>query len=255
MVQKLIKGLGWKKDSPDPRDHWVDVPFMGILPRYVNLAPRFPAVYNQGNLGSCTGNACAGAIAYDRRRAGETPDFVPSRLMLYLNARELEGTSGFDAGATIRDVVKGAVNNGACSEDLWPYVIQKFADLPPPDAYTEAAKHKVDRYARVPQTLLAIKAVLAQGFPILYGFLVYRSFMEMQGGLMPLPSLDEAPIGGHANVLVGYNSHNLFLSRNSWGTQWMGSDPDYPGYFWVQPEWLLDPNYVSDLWVINHITS
>ena len=45
-----------------------------------------PPVYNQGNVGSCTGNALGGAVEYDDN------GFHPSRLFIYYNERYLEGT-------------------------------------------------------------------------------------------------------------------------------------------------------------------
>ena len=51
-----------------------------------------------GAAGSCTGNAIAGAMEYERDRQGLS-DFIPSRLFVYYNERALEGTVSSDSGA------------------------------------------------------------------------------------------------------------------------------------------------------------
>ena len=51
----------------------------------------FP-VYDQGKIGSCTANALAGAIQFDRLKSKQSPDFTPSRLFIYFNERAIEGT-------------------------------------------------------------------------------------------------------------------------------------------------------------------
>ena len=58
----------------------------------VDLRPHCPPVYDQGQLGSCTGNAIAGAVQFDREKQKLKPDFVPSRLFIYYGERVIEGT-------------------------------------------------------------------------------------------------------------------------------------------------------------------
>ena len=93
----------------------------------MDLRPECPAVYDQGQLGSCTGNAIAAAVQFDRMKQKLTPDFVPSRLFIYYCERVIEGTVGSDAGAQIRDGIKVVAKKGAPPEKDWPYDIAKFA--------------------------------------------------------------------------------------------------------------------------------
>src|SRR5690242_13868381 len=97
---------GWVPDLPDHRDHLYAAPIVHLqsLPRSVDLTAACPPVYDQGQLGSCTANAIAGAIQFDRRKQGVS-DFTPSRLFIYYNERDLEGTVDSDSGAQIRDGV------------------------------------------------------------------------------------------------------------------------------------------------------
>ena len=57
---------GWIPDFPDHRDFlYAAVRPVGVrLPKSVDLRPGMSAVENQGQLGSCTANALAGALEF-----------------------------------------------------------------------------------------------------------------------------------------------------------------------------------------------
>ena len=64
---KLNK-YGWKPDKPDKRDKYMSsylVKQEKDLPPVVDLREKMPFVYNQGNLGSCTGQSIAGVFITD----------------------------------------------------------------------------------------------------------------------------------------------------------------------------------------------
>lgn len=100
-----------------------------------------PNVYDQGDLGSCTAQAIAGAIQFDLRRQ-KMEDFIPSRLFVYYNERVIEGTVEEDSGAMIRDGIKSVAKLLDCKETIWPYVIEKFADKPSDAAYEQTLHYK-----------------------------------------------------------------------------------------------------------------
>ena len=249
-----IKKYGWVPDLPDHRDFLYAAPaqFLGAaLPTKVDLRPHCPPVYDQGQLGSCTGNAIAGAIQFEQMKQ-RIPNFVPSRLFIYYNERVIEGTVSSDSGAQIRDGIKSVASTGACPEKDWPYNIAKFAAKPPATAYTDAAKTKVASYQRVPQVLSQLKGCLASGFPFVFGFSVYESFESPQvakSGHVPMPAPGESQIGGHAVVAVGYDdSKQWFFVRNSWGASW-----GMKGYFTMPYGYLTDSSLSDDLWTIRLI--
>jgi C1A family cysteine protease len=97
-----IKRYGWVADLPDHRDHIYSAPMQVVtsLPTKVDLSSQCPAVYDQGQLGSCTANAIAGAIEFDLMKE-KKKDFMPSRLFIYYNERDIEGTVDSDSGAQI----------------------------------------------------------------------------------------------------------------------------------------------------------
>src|SRR5215469_10984354 len=90
---RRVGGYGWHPDLPDHRDFMYAVPAVvaaAALPAKVDLRPQCPPVYDQGQLGSCTANAIAGAIEFDQKKQS-LPDFIPSRLFIYYNERAMEG--------------------------------------------------------------------------------------------------------------------------------------------------------------------
>lgn len=248
--------LGWVPDRPDRRD------FLFSVPRYIKLPPSvdlrksgyMPPIVDQGQLGSCTANAIAGAFEFDLAKQA-LADFKPSRLFIYYNERVLEGTIQSDAGAMIRDGFKTIARQGVCSESVWSYAIQRFADKPSPASYNAAVANKAVKYRAVKQLAYSLKYVVAQGFPVVVGFSVYESFESDQvanNGIVPLPSAGESQLGGHAVCVVGYEKLGkvpYFICRNSWGKGWADA-----GYFYLPEKYLADPNLAADFWTVQAVS-
>ena len=249
MTSKLGRSYGWIPDLPDQRDRFfAPLHAAAQLPPKADLHAGCPPVYDQGQLGSCTSNAIAGAIDFERRR--QKLEFMnPSRLFIYFNERVMEGTAGSDSGAMLRDGMKTIAAQGACPEALWPYFINKFAVKPGSNCYAAAAEHKTIQYSRVNQDLAAMKSCLASGLPFVAGFTVYSSFENdavAKTGKVPMPGPKEAVLGGHAVLAVGYSdASQRFLLRNSWGTNW-----GINGYFTMPYEYLANPDLADDFWTI-----
>jgi len=249
-----IQRYGWIPDLPDHRDILYSAPpaTMAALPPFVDLTKLCPAVYDQGQLGSCTANAIAGAIEFDQMKQ-QLPapcPFAPSRLFIYYNERVIEGTVNSDSGANLRDGIKSTATQGVCREvPTWPYNIAHFAAKPSQAAYAEALNHKIASYQRLVPVLGQMRGCLASGYPFVFGFTVYQSFESpavAQTGHVPMPGPNEATIGGHAVVAVGYDDSNQwFIVRNSWGTGW-----GMKGYFTMPYAYLTNPQLADDFWTI-----
>lgn len=254
--RRKIARYGWMPDLPDHRDLLYAAPLTALkaLPPKVDLRKGCPPVFDQGQLGSCTANAIGGAFQFDQRKEA-LKSFVPSRLFIYYNERDMEGTTGQDSGAYIRDGIKSVNKLGVCPETMWPYDPSPFPPnpkltvKPSPACYAEAKKHTADQYSRVPRTLNQMKGCLASGYPFVFGFTVYESFESSQvakTGVVPMPKPGEEVLGGHAVMAVGYDdSSQRFIVRNSWGTGW-----GIKGYFTMPYAYLLDGNLSDDFWTI-----
>jgi C1A family cysteine protease len=248
-------GYGWVRDLPDTRDFQYAAPlhrFAKGLPKSVDLRPECPPVYDQGQLGSCTGNGIAGAIEFDQHKQGKK-QFTPSRLFIYYNERVIEGTVSQDSGAQVRDGIKTVATIGAPPEKDWPYDIKQFADKPPASAYTDAKLDLVSTYMRVSQDLTQMQGCLAEGYPFVFGFTVYESFESQQvasTGIVPMPAKGEKVVGGHCVVAVGYDdTKRSFIIRNSWGTGW-----GIKGYCLMPYEYLVTARLASDFWTLRSVT-
>lgn len=254
-------GFGWVKDSEDHRDFLFSAPPKIEIPNLIDLrhekgpsgSVAMPAVYNQGQLGSCTANALAALFQYQARMQGERMS-VPSRLFIYFEERRIEGSIGTDSGAMLRDGMKVLNNVGAPPEVDWPYLAGRFAEQPPRKAYLDAAKHKSITYSRVTQNVQAIRTALANKFALVFGFAVYASFesdVVLRTGVVPMPDLDaEELLGYHAVLLCGADHiRKEFICRNSWSARW----GDH-GYFHMPYSYVTDRDLASDFWTLKKET-
>lgn len=228
-----------------------------LLPSSVDLRTYASSIEDQGQLGSCTGNAIAGAIELIDRKNRKTLDV--SRLFIYYEERVLEGSVNYDAGAYIRDGIKVVYSKGAPLETLWPYNVRKWASKPTQAAYADAIKRRVTGYQRC-INFTAVKNAVALGNPVIIGFDVYESFetgsWQNSGGtgLMPYPNVNrEQLLGGHAVCIVGYNDNlagGRFICRNSWGTSWADR-----GYFYMPYQVIQNTSMSSDFWTISGVVN
>lgn len=237
-----------KKQLPDPRDiMYATTPEMiAALPTTVDLRDKMPPVFNQGQLGSCTANAISGAIEFLNE------SYEPSRLFIYYNERLLMNTVSSDSGSTIRDSVKVTRHYGACPESMWPYIIpQNVYTVPPVTCYNHAKPDLVTGYQSIAD-LNGIKSSLASGLPVAFGFVVYAAMESPeveQSGILPMPDLQDKPLGGHAVLAVGYDdAKEMIIVRNSWGAAW-GDD----GYFYMPYAYISNPQLAFDFWSISKL--
>ena len=256
-TSKVIKSLisipkyHWVRDKVDKRDY-LYAPTIAKISTYVDLRPYCSSIEDQGRLGSCTGNAIAGAIELLMKRNNNFTDI--SRLFIYYYERLLENTVNYDSGAYIRDGIKACYTYGAATENLWPYDISKFRNRPNIDAVNDAKKRKVKLYERVSDFNGVINAI-DNGYPVTIGFDVYSSFDSptvARTGIMPYPNLKkEKLLGGHAVLIVGYNKNNdTFIVRNSWGKYWGDN-----GYFYMPFQVIKNNTMSGDFWVIKSIST
>ena len=183
---------GWIPDIPDHRDfrYAVKRATMDNLPPSANLrGSLMPEVYDQENIGSCTSNAIGGAYEFNQMKQGFQA-FIPSRLFVYYNEREMEGTTNEDAGAMIRDGMKSVAAQGVCPETEWVYHKTNLFVKPPESCYQHATEHQVLAYQRVDQTIDQMRGCLAEGYPFVMGISIYSSFESSdvkRTGVVPMP--------------------------------------------------------------------
>lgn len=249
---------GCNPDRADHRDHeFLPAVARQHLPAQVSLNVAAIPVLDQGQQGSCTGHGTAGVVMFDQQKQGE-PIVIPSRAMIYYDARIPEGSTGTDSGAQVRDAVAGVARYGACTDAEFPYDDQVCDVAPSAANYAEGRLQEAIVYERVRYGHL--HQTLASGFPFVFGFTVYESFESAAvaaSGIVPIPEPGESVIGGHCVWATGYNSSytqtvdamppRTVRCRNSWGSSW-GCGGDF-----VLPQWFFDERQASDYWVVRRI--
>lgn len=257
--------LGCKRDIVPPKDDPKFKLFAAKAPKLacshhhhilaVDLTPGLPEVYQQAELGSCTANALSTCFRYETSRAG-LPLINPSRLFLYLAERMIENSIDEDAGAMISDGVQALSHGsyGVCDESMWPYIIERFAEMPPREAFLDAQKHHITGAYRLTGNINEILQTLASGTPIVVGFQVFNSMMTDEvrdTGVVPMPrpEFGDVEIGGHAILVTGYDLRSrLFKFRNSWG-EW-----GQQGNGFLPFDYLSNPGLATDFWTLQVVT-
>lgn len=258
--------LGWKPDLPDRRDLMFSMHHNSLAPTPPRLSWRnkFPYVYDQADIGSCTANS--GCLAFGAIHGVTKVEDGFSRLMYYYNERDIEGTIDQDSGAEIRDGIKALASKGVCYEKDWVYDTSKYKDKPPVDCFDKAKKLELLKYFRL-NTATDYKQCIAQGFAFTFGFTVYESIdsdLLEKTGVMTMPGVQEKVVGGHAVTGIGYDDdfHNnpilqkhgidpstvptrMYEIQNSWNDKWGDI-----GRFWMPAEYVEDSNMADDFWTL-----
>jgi hypothetical protein len=230
-----------------------------------------PPPLDQGDLGSCTGNAFALALQIEMQRARPSLAVeLPSRLFLYFNARKKEGSEAEDSGAMLSDIFDGAVALGFPPESAWPYpdpadsgaLLERAVTEPALSAYERAFDqrivHGVHRLESVGQALSDdIAAAIAAGQVVVWGTDLDQAFEDLEPGRV-WPGVKGPVLGGHAMVLHAYRTVGMkrsvhpheeksvlgavnwpvreFKTRSSWG-EWCDG-----GSAWVSQDAIESPH-------------
>lgn len=225
-----------------------------MLPAAVDLRSQDVPIFDQGDLGSCTGQGWAEIMDFIQKKqllhhvpVGQSPEefsqhFTPvSRLFIYYNERVLNNCVNEDSGAQIGDGALAIQRFGICRESIWPYIESAAFQKPSDACYKEASHHLISGAYQI-ASLQDMKQCLYHGYPIVLGIMVYDSFMSDEAassGVIPMPNRALEQIqGGHCVVCVGYDDNKKhMIMRNSWGASWGDK-----GYFYLPYDFIQDPN-------------
>lgn len=222
-----------------------------------SLRSKWPSIYNQGQIGSCTANAFCSTFKY----LCDDKTFEPSRLYVYYKERLLENPDGpiADVGAFITDGYNWVCKHGVCPEKYWPYDVSKVNETPPEICDEVAKNNTVGNLFQVKMDAdlhNSLSWCLLREKPIMIAFGVYQSFTKIRSdGLCPVPNPKSYydpndPVdpfyGGHEAVIVGFNdTTRLYTVANSWGEDW----GDH-GFFYMPYSYVENLDLVFDLSVI-----
>lgn len=235
-----------KPSLPDDRDYIYRSSETKVIKERVDLREWDTIVESQNSLSSCSSNALTNA--YEMNVNIKYPEYFThlSRLFIYYNTRSEYGTLEIDEGMYLRDGLKSIAKFGICSEELWPYDVEKFNVRPTDECYEDAKKRKILKYQKLTSTYY-ITEVLNHNKPVVFGMEIYDSFMELNERIstVSFPSRKEKSLGGHAMCMVGYDLRKrLFLAKNSFGSNWGDN-----GYCWIPFDYVRQEGY--DIWTFD----
>ena len=246
---------GGKPSPVDHRDFGVARLLRSVapIPSSYSLEQWLGPVRDQGDEGSCTGNAGAGKVDFLLRKhspefTGSNIEFAPvtSAAYLYAKSRMKDGSFPADSGSYGRTVCKVLVESGICTEPEMPYVAGRYGDAPIPGQDAEAATIKTGAYHRI-VTVDDMRHCIASDYVFIVGFDVRESFETKTGGThVYAPKSNEPSLGGHETLFHSFDDSKFggaFKVRNSWGGSWADH-----GDFWFPYDVAASP-ILSDAFV------
>ena len=255
---QMPRKFGWKPDAQDPRDFHYALPAAldaRPVPPIIRLHDRDfePPVWNQLNAGACTafGHGYGAYIA--DQMDGRPLGFTPSLLAIYGHSRILDGDFETDEGAQPRNVCKALAKFGMFDQKLWPYDTAKLFDKGFLAFNKLGAQHRTLQYQNVPKDKAHIDQVLASGFPVIFGAMLYKSSQTPEvdkTGIVPMLAKYDEPIGGHCMAICGKDDEKgWYVVRNSWGAE-MGDK----GYYYFPYDYILgNLTFTADFRVIKRV--
>lgn len=263
---------------PDPVD-FRDMPYR---PGLIELMPRLLppdldalglAVRDQGNEGSCTGQALAAVIDLQNVKYAQAAAAVPRRVsarMLYESARAFdEYPDDGLPGSSARGALKGFFHRGVCGTDLAPYFPGDLGWRLDVERAKAARQVTLGAYFRLRHVLNDYHAALCEVNALFCTAMVHDGWMrdavhEAKGEIRTRGGIDARRVeltGAHAFAIVGY-THEGFIILNSWGAGWGGyaaplsaagktggeRDRARPGMaLWPYDQWC---EHVLDTWAL-----
>ena len=220
-----------------------------IPERYTNPDVEFVVHRDQGNVGSCVGNATAYGRDLDfirivgrrpddrdRTRVQRNVDFTPklwydiyyrqsmSAEYAYRISREI-GKVPYPSGSYVSAAMLAMKQRGICLHDQWvapksgleawtsPY--PGYSPTVEESAEVTAEKHKIDGYAQVSGWETVCRAIYKHGY-VLGSIQVWDNFCSHPED-PKLPEPRGSTCGAHALCFVGYDADKLYFLHSWWG--------------------------------------
>jgi hypothetical protein len=194
-------------------------------PASLDLRPDLPEVWDQGLDGPCSAFSVAAIKNWQ-----EKMDYGLTNKLSYDFVYDLRSNKP-ESGMYPRDTMKILQKYGIPTSDTYSKNVKRRDAnrknfTPPQPVLDEASNHKIKSYARV-NTIDGLKQALWKFGPCYLAMPVFNGSPNFWK-----PGFREKMIGGHALVIVGYNSR-AFILRNSWGKDWA-----YEGHtFYPYSDW------------------
>ena len=236
------------------------------LPTSVNLVSFFNPIRSQGSRGTCVSYTLTALNEYIKRRTGLVRDL--SEQHLYYEIKLVDGAAA-SCGTWQVKAVPALSARGQCREAVWPYLNA----LPcnnhgpvPASARPDGLSYRLATLAVPARNVAQYKLQMSRQRPVTISIPVYNSWYASAAvrttGRITMRIGNEAVIGGHAVILVGYvdtassPGGGYFIVRNSWGTTGFGSAcPFGAGYGTIPYQYITNDCYEAYTAVVPGINS
>jgi hypothetical protein len=214
-----------RPDSPDFRDRMYS-PTLKALKSEYNAEPFrderwVERVKDQGTTSACTGFALSSMVEVLHELAQRPHSVQVSPYMLYYLARRYDEIPGADQdeGSTARGAMKAWHKHGACQNHLWDNIGLNLRNVDD-NWEADAFQRPLGAYYRVDHTSISDMHAAINESQVLYATAQIHEGWDNLEGLLPISySGEEAILGGHAFLIVGYDATG-FIIQNSWSKNW-----------------------------------
>ena len=221
----------------------------------VDLRSNFSSIKNQGQQGSCLSFTLTSIFEY-MMKVSQQEDCDLSEAFLYYNARNIDEneSTNNDNGSRFHPSIESLSKFGIALEKYWPYDDSVYDRRPSDEAYKDAETRKLIKALNVERSVNAVKSALADGYPVAGSFTLYPSFNQ-NGAYIQMPTQEEMSgenddnekdeqmerHARHAMTIVGFSDElQMFLVRNSWGSDWGDRGYCYMPYAYIENNELFN---------------
>ena len=235
-----MSGLGCIKDKLDTRDYLMRAYLPLVkLPKKIDYTKKMSPVRDQGDDGTCVGFASTVGMKEHQELIDYEKLIMLSPRFVYNECKKIDGAPESE-GTSIRAAMKVLKDKGTCREKFWPYQPHQ-KNKPQTGVASDAKKFRVLTYARI-INLSDLRHSLAVKGPCVIGVEVFKGMMTTKTGIVPMPTRNERPLGGHAICPVGYDDGKKFIKfKNSWSLKWGQKGYGYLPYAYIE-------RYMMDAW-------
>lgn len=236
MGGKTPRKLDILPDLPDIRDRIYQPSLRALAP---SIFPRiaFP-IRDQGKTNSCTGHSLAHVIdSLLYSVLTEQPYRVSARMLYEMALRNDEWADTPHEGSSLRGALKGFFRNGVCRQEETE---QASADwMLTYERAKQARETRLGAYFRLQPDMSDYHAALNEVGAIYVSAQIHDNWLNpVDGRIQP----GGRPCGGHAFVIVGYDSEGFWI-LNSWGADWGKGGVAH----WAYGDWA---STIMDAWVL-----
>lgn len=212
------------------------------LPKTIDLRASWWKIADQGQTGSCVGQALSAVLRYHFVQVTKLPTTQTfSARFIWTASREMDAIRDLPTtmiegeGTTLTQALEIAKRHGCVPETTLPfYGILGYSGTTD-EFYSIAKSYRISNYYELNhRNILQMKTWLATRGPIFCSLICNEEFMNCRKSNPYLKDLNGSDLGGHAVVIVGYRDDGTFILRNSWGTQWGDG-----GYAYLSEDYVI----------------